>query len=74
MFDLAEWNVGFWLMVIVDIAAVAVLGLAILYGSRMWRRRSQDPRTKQAVDEATRRLYHPATEGDDRPRPFNRAP
>jgi hypothetical protein len=54
-----------WLMVIIDIAAVAVLGLAILYGTRMWRKRSQDPRTKQAEEEATRRLYHPANEADD---------
>lgn len=47
------------LMVIIDIAAVAVLGLAILYGTWMWRKRSKDRRTKEAADEATWRLYHP---------------
>jgi hypothetical protein len=64
MFDLAEWNIGFWLMVIIDIVAVAVLGLAILYGSQMWRRRRRDPGTKKAADDATWRLYHPAETGE----------
>jgi hypothetical protein len=68
MLDLAEWNVGFWLMVIIDIAAVVVLGLAILYGSRMWRKRSRDPHTVQAADEATWRLYHPPEASDDKSR------
>ena len=67
MFDLGGWNVGFWLMVVIDIAAVAVLGLAIFYGTRMWRRRQQDPRTVDASDEATWRLYHPAGDADDKP-------
>ena len=53
MFDLGGWNVGFWLMVVIDIAAVAVLGLAIAYSSHMWRKRRQDPRTVKASDEAT---------------------
>lgn len=66
MFDLGGWNVGFWLMVVIDIAAVAVLGLAIAYSSHMWRKRRQDPRTVKASDEATRRLYHPTKDADDK--------
>ena len=43
MFDLGVWSIGFWLMVVIDIVAVAVLALAIIYGSSMWRKRPQDP-------------------------------
>ena len=57
-----------WLMVIVDIVAVVVLGLAILYGTRMWRKRPTDRRTKEATDEATWRLYHPPKDAGDKPR------
>ena len=64
MFDLVGWNSGFWLMVVIDIAAVAVLALAIIYGSRMWRKRPRDPRTVEASDAATWKLYHPDEQGE----------
>ena len=57
-----------WLMVIINLAAVVVLGLAILYGTRMWRKRPKDRRTKEAADEATWRLYHPPEESGEKPR------
>ena len=59
MFDLAGWDVGVWLMIVIDVVAVIILGLAIAYGSRMWRMDPQDPVTLKKSDETTRRLYHP---------------
>ena len=35
MFDLGSWNIGVWLMIMIDVAAVVILGLAIAYGNRM---------------------------------------
>ena len=67
MFDLTAWNAGWWLWVVIDIAAVIVLGLAILYGSHMWRKRPRDPGTKKAADEATWRLYHPRKDTGGKP-------
>jgi hypothetical protein len=66
MFDLSGWSSGFWLMVVIDIAAVAVLGLAIVCGNRMWRNRPKDRATVRASDEATRRLYHPNESSGDK--------
>jgi hypothetical protein len=59
MVDLEAWNSGWWLWAVIDVAAVAVLALAILYGTHMWRKRPRDARTVEASDAATWRLYHP---------------
>jgi hypothetical protein len=53
-------------MVVIDIAAVAVLALAIIYGNRMWRKRPQDPRIIEASDAATWDLYHPGKATNDK--------
>ena len=45
MFDLGGWHAGVFLMIAIDIAAVVVLGMAISYGSRMWREEPQQPRS-----------------------------
>jgi len=68
MFDLGGWHVGVWLMIVIDVAAVVILGLAIAYGSRMWREAPRDLATLKKSDEATRRLYHPAKGPGDRSR------
>jgi len=64
MFDLGGWHIGVWLMIVINIAAVVILGLAIAYASRMWRARPQDPRTLEASDAATWELYHPVKHTD----------
>jgi hypothetical protein len=66
MFDESAWNAGMWLWVVIDILAVIVLGVAIAYGTRMWRRRPQDAATLRRSDEATRRMYHPDEDRTDR--------
>jgi len=58
MFDLSAWQEGTLLWWVIDVAAVAVLALAMIYGSAMWRRRPQDSETVKRSDEATQRLYH----------------
>ena len=58
MLDIGAWHAGVWLMWVIDVGAVVILGLAIIYGAAMWRRRSQDPGILEESDEATRRLYH----------------
>lgn len=35
MFDVGGWNIGVWLMIAIDIAAVVVLAFAIAYGNRL---------------------------------------
>ena len=63
MFDLGGWHVGVYLMIAIDVAAMVILGLAIAYGSRMWRDAPGDLATLKESDRAARRLYHP---GNDR--------
>ncbi len=63
-FDLGGWHVGVWLMIVIDVIAVVILGLAIAYASRVWRGRKQDPRTVEASDAATWELYHPVKHTD----------
>jgi hypothetical protein len=43
MFDLGGWHAGVFLMIAIDIAAVVILGMAISYGSRMWREEPRQP-------------------------------
>jgi len=66
MFDLSAWNDGAWLWWVIDVAAVAVLAFAIIFGGAMWRRRSQDPEVTRESDDAARRLYHHGPRGPGR--------
>jgi hypothetical protein len=68
MFDWTAWDAGWWLWVVIDIAAVVVFAAAILYGSRMWKNRPRDPAIQHESDEATRRMYH--REDDRSPRSY----
>lgn len=63
MFDSGGWGVGLWLMVVIDVAAVVLLGVAIRYATRMWQDRPQDLATLSESDNAARRLYHPVEGG-----------
>ena len=47
---------GGWLWFLIDVAFVAVLAAALIYGIVVWRRR-RNPRVEQIRDEATRDLY-----------------
>lgn len=67
MFNLSDWDAGWWLWVVIDIAAVLVLAAAIIYGSRMWQKRSQNPQVIKESDDATRRLYHREDDVSERP-------
>ena len=49
MFDLSAWQEGTLLWWVIDVAAVAVLALAMIYGAAMWPKRPQDPETLQAI-------------------------
>jgi hypothetical protein len=48
---------GGWLWAVVDIAFVAVLAAALVYGIFAWRRRSKDRTVEQVRDRATLRNY-----------------
>jgi hypothetical protein len=47
---------GLWL--IINVAAVAILGLALVYGTIQWRTRRKNRVTEQQRDRATDELYH----------------
>jgi hypothetical protein len=46
-----------WLWLLIDVALVAVLGAAMIYGIMKWRHRRQDPAMEKVRDDVTRRLY-----------------
>jgi hypothetical protein len=48
---------GGWMWLVIDVAMVAVLAAALLYGIGMWRKRYRDRTTQEVRDEATERLY-----------------
>jgi hypothetical protein len=48
---------GGWLWAAIDIAFVAALALAMVYGVIAWRRRSRDRSVEQVRDRATLRNY-----------------
>lgn len=50
-------DVGGWLWLLIDVAFVAALGAALIYGVVAYRNRSRNPTVEQRRDEATRRLY-----------------
>ena len=47
-----------WLWLMVDVAFVALLAAALIYGLMMWHNRPRGPNTQRVRDEATRELYH----------------
>lgn len=46
---------GLWL--VIDVVAVAVLALALIYGTMQWNKRRRNRVTEQHRDQATRDLY-----------------
>lgn len=46
-----------WLWMVIDVAAVVILGAAMAYGGAMWHRRSRNPILNRISDDATHRLY-----------------
>ena len=54
-------DAGGWLWLAIDVAFVALLAAALIYGIMMWRNRSRSPAVKQRRDDATRRLYNTRT-------------
>jgi hypothetical protein len=53
-----------WLWMVIDVAAVVILGVAMAYGGMMWQRRSRNPVLKRMSDDATHRLYGRSSEPD----------
>jgi hypothetical protein len=51
-------DAGGWLWLVIDVAFVAILAGALLYGIGMWRTRRRSPAQERARDNATRELYH----------------
>jgi hypothetical protein len=49
---------GGWMWLLIDVGLVAILGIAIAYGTIMWRRRPKDAQIEQVRDEATKRAFN----------------
>ena len=47
-----------WLWLLVDVAFVALLAGALIYGLMMWHNRPRGTAREHARDEATKELYH----------------
>ena len=52
-----DGDAGGWLWLLIDVALVAILGAALVYGVAMWRKR-RSATAEQVRDNATRELYH----------------
>jgi hypothetical protein len=50
-------DAGGWLWLVIDVAFVAILAGALLYGIAMWRTRRRSATQERARDNATRELY-----------------
>ena len=50
-------NLGGWLWLVIDVAMVALLGAALIYGTAKWRQRRRDHARQQLRDRETRRMY-----------------
>jgi hypothetical protein len=48
---------GGWMWFVIDVAMVAALAAALIYGIGMWRKRHRNSATQEVRDEATERLY-----------------
>jgi Flp pilus assembly protein TadB len=49
-------DAGGWLWLVIDVAMVAVLAIALIYGTMLWRQR-RSRAVKQARERATTQLY-----------------
>jgi hypothetical protein len=49
---------GGWLWLAVDVAFVALLAGALIYGLMMWHNRPRSPTREHVRDQATKELYH----------------
>lgn len=52
-----DGDAGGWMWLLIDVAFVAFLAAALIYGVVQWRNRSKSPAVQQHRDEATRRLF-----------------
>jgi len=52
-----DGDAGGWMWLLIDVAFVAILAAALIYGIVQWRKRPKSPAARQQRDEATRRLY-----------------
>jgi hypothetical protein len=52
-----EHDAGGGLWFIIDVIAVAILAVALIYGTMQWRKRRRSPMADQNRDQATRDLY-----------------
>jgi membrane protein implicated in regulation of membrane protease activity len=52
-----EYDAGGGLWFIIDVIAVAILAVAMIYGTMRWRKRRRSPAVEQRRDQATRDLY-----------------
>jgi membrane protein implicated in regulation of membrane protease activity len=52
------WDAGGGLWFVIDVIAVAILAVALIYGTMQWRRRRRDRATEQHRERATQDLYH----------------
>lgn len=50
-------DAGGWMWLLIDVALVAALGAALIYGVNVWRKR-RSAAADRARDNATRDLYH----------------
>lgn len=58
---LSDAGGGLWL--VIDVVAVAILALALIYGTTQWHRRRKNRVTEAQRDQATRDLYHQREQG-----------
>lgn len=52
-----DGDAGGWMWLLIDVAFVAVLAAALIYGIVQWRNRPKSRAIQQRRDEATRRLF-----------------
>jgi hypothetical protein len=53
-----DGDAGGWMWILVDVAFVAILGAALIYGIVQWRNRSKSPAVQARRDQATRDLFN----------------
>jgi uncharacterized iron-regulated membrane protein len=57
-------GIGGYMWLIINVLMVAVLAIAILWGTHQWRQRRRDRAAKKAEEQAIDRVYH---EHEDEP-------
>jgi hypothetical protein len=66
MFELSDWGAGTWLWLVIDVGAVVILGIALLYASRMWWKERGDRANREVTERATRDLYETEAKREER--------